>query len=134
MKISEIIKREGDYLEFIHTTHGIDVTCIIKRNRLDSLCGYVKLEKWNRFYKGGQWYDQDIEVNVHGGITYWEDGIIGFDCSHIGDLRPKMDPKGAHGTYKDMEFVKGECRKLADQIMELNIDEIRDSKISKIIE
>lgn len=134
MTISEIIKREGDYLEFIHTTHGIDVTCVIKRNSLGSLCGYVKLEKWNRFYKGGQWCDQDIEVNVHGGITYWEDGIIGFDCSHTGDLRPKMDPIVTHGIYRDMEYVKRECRKLADQIIELNIDEIRISKISKIIE
>lgn len=132
MKIEEIIEKEGDYLEFIHSTHGINVTCIIKRNRLGALCGYVKLEEWNKFYKGGQWYDQDVEVSVHGGITYWKDGIIGFDCSHTGDLRPKMDPIPSHGTYRDMEYVKGECRRLADQIMELNIEEIRIRKIENL--
>lgn len=132
MKISEIIEKEGDYLEFIHNSHGIDVTCIIKRNHLGSLCGYVKLEEWNRFYVSGNWFDQDVEVHVHGGITYWEDGIIGFDCSHTGDLRPKMDPETTHGVYRDMEYVKDECRRLVNQIMSLNIDQIRSNKIGNL--
>jgi len=130
MNIKDIIKEEGNYLAFIHISKGVEVTCMIKRNQLGSLCGYVKLESWNKFYNSDI---HDIPVNVHGGITYSDIGTIGFDCSHIGDLRPYMDPKNTHGVYRDIEFVKSECINLADQIMELNVEEIRNLKISTII-
>jgi len=125
--LKERVLEEGDYLEFYHNSKGIDVLCIIKRNSLGSLCGYVKLESWNKFYNSDI---DDIPVNVHGGITYSDGGIIGFDCSHSGDCNPYTS---SNGTYRDMEYVKRECMNLADQIMELNVEEIRIHKISSII-
>lgn len=41
--------------------------------------------------------DHDWDVDVHGGITYAEDGWIGFDTAHYGDIwAGGEDPRGPH--------------------------------------
>ena len=79
-------------------------------------------------------------IEVHGGITYskYVDKYpgpnvlrIGFDCCHIGDLIPsvyfvvkdqgfnvncKMCKLWGNPVYRNIEFVKDECKKIVDQI------------------
>ena len=59
----------------------------------------------------------DLAVNVHGGITYangnkseglWQ---FGFDCGHSGDGRHEGDD-----GWKDADYVKAQCKRLADQL------------------
>lgn len=77
-------------------------------------CGYV-------YHKNI--LDEDILYNldVHGGITYNENGVIGFDCSHNGcDLFSNLaEFKTSYATYKTKAFVKNEIRKLINQLIKL---------------
>lgn len=86
--------------------------------------------------------DEDFAYwpEVHGGLTYadfchehaGDDAIchvpydgrparlwwLGFDTAHSGDISPAYDLKYGgerYGTYKDVEYVKAECRSLARQ-------------------
>ena len=80
------------------------------------------------------------DFDCHGGVTYngeCEDEIIllirslgfnipkyliGFDCAHAGDLSPysliiyKDHQRDSYATYKNIEYVKAECIKLAKQL------------------
>jgi len=66
---------------------------------------------------------------VHGGVTYagyndeseslW---LIGFDCSHSGDLCPSSPFQ--EGVYRNMEYAKKETEKLAAQIKATLIKEV----------
>lgn len=75
----------------------------------------------------------DALVDVHGGLTYadecqgrichvTEDGDhvwwFGFDCAHGGDLRPtdKYGFNGPDSRYRDVSYVEGQCRRLAEQL------------------
>lgn len=68
------------------------------------------------------------DVDVHGGVTFGpcvgDDEIrhteapadtlyVGFDCAHYGDAVPGLRVLG--GVYRDLDFVRGEIRRLADQ-------------------
>lgn len=94
------------------------------------------LEALYRGFKGADGCCQLCAViNVHGGLTFtdmWEqqnDGLwyLGFDCGHCNDYQPGLDaslsqhsfhnPNLFHGsTYRDLEYVKNECRRLASQL------------------
>lgn len=90
--------------------------CRITRNAvMGHLCGYVTLPKDH------PWRTCDdvdnIPARVHGGLTYCgEDGVIGFDCAHYGDLSPKTGIR-YHGNeiYRHMEYVRAEVSSLAEQ-------------------
>lgn len=70
----------------------------------------------------------EAAIDVHGGITFsgkpagtnhndpgwW----FGFDCSHYGDLTPKIDFAG-DGTYRTAEYVRSETEKLAEQLQRI---------------
>jgi hypothetical protein len=46
---------------------------------------------------------------------------LGFDCAHAWDISPGM-PAGFidhDATYRDIEYVRGECRCLAEQVAAL---------------
>ena len=105
---------EPDRVEFRHAGFA----CLIKRNGMGALCGYVGVEP------GHPWHDKayvSLDVEVHGGLTYGSpcqetedesDGIchvpepgapddvwwFGFDCAHAFDMCPitemyrQMDP------------------------------------------
>ena len=88
---------EPDHAEWIQEPSGYK--CRISRNETTgTLCGYVGIPKEHRFW--GINYDgdkelEDIADNVHGGLTYSEQGddgywYFGFDTAHIEDFAPTM--------------------------------------------
>jgi hypothetical protein len=103
-----------------------DLECYIKRHPgIGTLNGYVIIPKNNKLY--GIHHDHLIfnNINIHGGLTFSgiskdiDEYIIGFDCAHCDDFAPIMDESIYHlidCTYKDIEYVKAECRNLAAQL------------------
>jgi hypothetical protein len=84
-----------------------DFTCLIVRNHMGGLCGYVGIPEGHPLY--GKDYGSFPSIEVHGGITYSDfcqksghichipfpgepDNVwwVGFDCSHAWDLVPQM--------------------------------------------
>lgn len=71
-------------------------------------------------------------ITVHGGVTFsgklrgadealwW----FGFDCAHMDDYSPGLDTRSfrVDGTYRDIEYVKGETESLADQLLAIVAD------------
>jgi len=135
-------EKEPNRLEFEHC--GLPV--LIQRNSMGALCGYVAVPQSHPWH-GKQWSDPDIWIQVHGGLTYsagCDEEIchapkqgeadkmwwFGFDCAHAYDLQPKIaelllqEPRPNRQfverlRYCDIEYVKGECRKLAEQLFEV---------------
>lgn len=112
--------------------------CMIVRNGLGALCGYVGVAEGHPYF--GKHYDA-VDVDVHGGLTYAHKcaGTIchvpaagepdhvwwfGFDCAHAWDLCPGMEarsralgfPPKRDDVYRDIPYVKRQCRKLAQQL------------------
>lgn len=89
--------------------------------------GYVELPENHPWLNEGDLQDFN-DVDVHGGITYHEGRVIGFDTNHIGDRhhpdaeladRDQLFPfqtyyGGAVHTWT-WEEVEAETRRLADQ-------------------
>lgn len=93
--------------------------CELKRNLMLAWCGYVTVPSDHKDYNKD--YD-DINIDVHGGITYSSFGTFGFDCIHGGDLSPEINHPlvyrpscNTFGTYKDYAFVVNEIKKMADE-------------------
>jgi hypothetical protein len=134
---------EPDHAEWIDgeidhpTTNATGFKCRIARNKTTgTLCGYVGVPKENRFWGIG--YDSDSELrdishNVHGGLTYSEQGddgwwYFGFDTAHADDFAPKivevllksnysLEERGFRFhdcmEYRTWEFVENEIHWLA---------------------
>lgn len=106
-----------------YTFEHAGLKCSIKRSHLFCWLGYVE-------YEHECSYD-DIDVEVHGGLTYGDGEELGFDCCHFGDLMPKeflhkakfMQSNGVDTgeseSYKDYNFVVEETKKLAEQLAAL---------------
>jgi hypothetical protein len=102
---------EPDKMQWTDADTGLP--CMIQRNHFGALCGYVGVSRAHPDY--GKDYEQ-VEVSVHGGLTYaatcdpWFDpetgqGIchvpepgepddvwwLGFDCGHAFDLSHGLD-------------------------------------------
>lgn len=113
------------------------LACLVKRNCLGALCGYVGVPEGHPWH--GKGYD-DVDPEVHGGLTYagaCQDGPdgstichvpgpgepehlwwLGFDCNHGFDVAPAVAARGPHmphETYRDLAYVKAECAALAAQ-------------------
>lgn len=94
--------------------------CEIKRHpSLGHLNGYVYLPDTHPDF--GKGYD-DVDVSVHGGLTYSDGGCFGFDCSHAGDITPALEnlmgdlpSTGTGDVYRNMAFVEKQLRSLARQ-------------------
>lgn len=64
----------------------------------------------------------DLLVDVHGGLTFsgelrnrhgfW----FGFDCAHAGDMCPKHGDRFCGDEYRDLDYVKRQVIRLADQL------------------
>jgi hypothetical protein len=92
-------------------------------------CGYVTVPEGHSC--AGKDYN-DVDVEVHGGLTYGEGLQFGFDCAHWDDAKdlalmsdeyrkiyerwPRLEEGG---TIKTLEFCVAECEKLAAQLKEL---------------
>lgn len=129
---------EPDRKHWVDEETGFD--CLIVRNSMGALCGYVGVPNNHKFY--GIDYDE-LDLEVHGGLTYsdtcdvggkichsHEKGDVianedvwwlGFDCSHYMDYSPYYsynDHRDDVKSYKDIAYVENECKKLAIQIKE----------------
>lgn len=66
----------------------------------------------------------DILFDVHGSLTFAgelrgvEGHWFGFDCAHAGDLNPgySLPFTSDDDEYRDIEYVRAECRSLAEQL------------------
>jgi len=129
-RILKIVKKEGDLREFEHCK----LKCVVMRPMFDSkvphasvhLCGYVGVPENHPLY--GKDYE-DHHFDIHGGLTFSadrrpvkhgdpeppNDGLwwFGFDCNHSNDYG---FPLAMGGTYRTMNYVARETRKLARQL------------------
>ncbi|MEM7621479.1 MAG: hypothetical protein AAF228_13715 [Pseudomonadota bacterium] len=90
-------KNEPDYLQYRDEETGLE--CLIIRNIVGALCGYVGVDKNHPAYKvdAFDWSNPSLEnIDVHWGLTFsgfldrsnTELWFLGFDCAHSGDLAP----------------------------------------------
>lgn len=119
--------------------------CLIVRNHLGALCGYVGVPSMHPLYKH-DYMDENLlfqKLQVHGGITFSdiceptedqsigichkvEDGEddnvwwFGFDCAHMWDLVPLLDFTFARDDiYRDINYVKCQIQHIAKQLWAL---------------
>lgn len=87
-------------------------------------CGYIGIPKGHPFYSKGY---NDLNVVCHGGLTFAgffdndradKDRLffIGFDCAHSGDICSFSTMFNNTDVYRDLQYVKNQCRKIVDQI------------------
>jgi len=126
---------EPDKVQWIDRETGLN--CLIKRNPIGALCGYVGVEATHPLH-GVNYGDMD-DIEVHGGLTYSsacdgdeQTGIchvpvqgrgevwwFGFDCAHAFDLAPSRRLRNwlsKDDIYRDINYVKSEVEKLALQL------------------
>lgn len=123
-EMKELVEKEGNFRSQIYK--GIRYE-IVRHEDLGHLCGYLHYTPKNEGER------DIIENNFHGGITYENDGVIGFDCAHATDLSPKkieMDENFGLGTptflnpkYRTMQYV--------EDILKRTIDKLVDRKSEK---
>lgn len=152
---------EPDKAQWVDDATGLD--CLIVRNRLGALCGYVGVPP------GHPWHGKDYgnealwNIDVHGGLTFAdacqegkEDGYgichvpepgrpakvwwFGFDCAHAGDLVPGMADSAAEiqvlrerDVYRDFDYVRAEVAQLAKQLAEAKAEPERCPMCNQII-
>ena len=144
-------ENEPDHAEWVQEPSGYK--CRIVRNEVTgTLCGYVGVPKENRFWGMGHEPDaemREIEVDVHGGITYSEQGddgwwYFGFDTAHAEDFAPKivevllrsnhsLEERGFRFhdcmEYRTWEFVEDEIHWLGKRLWQYNRygEEVKDA-------
>lgn len=82
--------------------------CYIKRNGASRWCGYVCHEGFIIDYSN---------LQVHGGISYWDSNVIGFDSSQWNDASPYDNTEEENRTYKDRSYVINELKFLTSQML-----------------
>jgi hypothetical protein len=121
---------EPDRVEFEHS----GLPCLLVRGPLGGWCGYAAVPPGHPLH--GTPYN-DVDVEVHGGLTYADrcqghichvpkpgepDEVwwLGFDCGHYTDLLPGMTKYNFNqdGTYRDVDYVRAETERLAEQLAE----------------
>ena len=102
----------------LFTSHGYWCE-IIRHPTHGSLCGYVYMGKHHPWAN----LEYDVDVDVHGGITYNDGKKMGFDCAHAGDFIPyttrfstRMGITEREGVYRNWAYVKGQVEHLAAQL------------------
>ena len=117
---------EPDRLDWEHA----GLKCAIRRAHLGHLCGYVGVPPGHPLHGAGL-SSTDVLLDVHGGLTWADDHVpmekpdglwwFGFDCAHYGsDYCPNSGrPPRAGEVYRDVEYVKAQTEKLADQLAAL---------------
>lgn len=143
----EIFKEQIEYLNCREFKHFYDkliaepvfdefkhkslICRVVKHNSFN--CGYVGVPKEHKCFENS-YHDIEYEIDVHGGLTfsdffehiesnYNKYYYIGFDCAHGGDFIPGVNfgLSTTHiNSYKDYDFVKKECIKLAEQLIEID--------------
>ena len=132
-------ENEPDHAEWVQEVSGYK--CRIRRNATTgTLCGSVGIPKEHRFW--GVSYEEsnvelsEIEVDVHGGLTYSAEGddgwwYFGFDTNHADDFAPKivemLIDRGRKDlpfhdcmNYKTWEYVENEVHWLGKRLWQYN--------------
>lgn len=121
-EIENRIKEEGDYKKFVYH----NVVCEIKRIKgMGHLCGYLHLGIVAEAAR------EIVNEHFHCGITFENNGVYGFDCTHVGDINPAYlhDDTYLHGygaTYKTMAYV--------EQCLKMTVDALSEYKGADINE
>lgn len=141
-QVLALIKKEGNHYDFVNVKSGYE--CMISRNpTTGAWCGYVKLPVDHPFHDLSYSDLEDISekypIHVHGGLTFSEEGLFGFDCSHYGDYYIMgYDMMGMFGkfvtqiveshervmggdkdlTYRTKEYAIEQTNNLAEQFYE----------------
>ena len=134
-ELKELILEEGNF--FQDTYKGFKY-CILRaafeahselQHPLIHLCGYVEIKKGSSYYISDDYDDYDDKgIFCHGGLTYsgnigYKDFkmnfCIGFDCCHPGDKAMLGRKLFSEEAYRDMEYVKKECKSVIDQLIKL---------------
>lgn len=131
---------EPDKVQWNDESTGL--VCLAVRNQWrGGWCGYVGVPPEHRYFSTSHANISDVMV-VHGGLDYSgfcqseneEYGIchkpdpgqpeevwwFGFSCQHAVDICPAitdLDGDQQFATYKDLHFVKQECRQVAQQLL-----------------
>lgn len=94
---------------------------------MEWFCGYVLIPEKHPLYRKHyiELERKDIDINVHGGLTYSDDHLLvtrewclGFDCNHFMD-----DP-----NVQDFEYTKEQVYLLIDRVIELENLEFKDDE------
>ena len=133
-ELADIVNKEGDFEEWIDPLSNY--TCRISRMiQFQHWNGYVRIPDTHPCF--GKGYD-DIDVNVHGGLTYSDDHfpnyssvtkdgywILGFDTGHAWDRSPRImihfpnHRRFEREVYRDKEYITKEVTKLAKQLKDM---------------
>ncbi|CAI3377227.1 hypothetical protein CIRMBP1304_00760 [Enterococcus cecorum] len=125
-RIKRKIKREPDISLFEY--EGFE--CVIARNDLGVLCGYLSFKLGHKLYGATVEYMETHfpYLPFHGGVTFANKGIyvdlpiitndwyIGFDCAHSFDYIPAYENRIDGLEYRDHKYVK---QRLKESVMYL---------------
>lgn len=107
---------------------------IVRHGHFGHLCGYVGIPKNHTLFGAHYSDDEMADIRVHGGLTHSSKDAdatdvwwFGFDCSHGGDLSPKMlvhlignghtyTPDKGSDVYRTWDYVENEVRELVRQL------------------
>lgn len=129
-EVLDIIQKEPNYETFEYK--GFKV--VIKRMMYmgGQLNGYVRIPQGHEFYGKGYDHDGLMNIECHGGLTFSgdleNDGdfYIGFDTAHYQDYVPFLQMNIGRSTtfenktYKDINYVRNECKSIVDQLIKGN--------------
>ena len=110
------------YKAFDYRGHTLRV---IRARAYSYLCGYIEVD----VEEESDIYDI-IDREFHGGVTFHDDGMIGFDCNHSDDFSLAfydmgikmndpllMTPPNEYQTYKSIDYVEQNLRCTVDAII-----------------
>lgn len=131
-EVFALMDLEGDYYSWIDVETGYE--CMIKRTPATGCwCGYVSLPKTHPYYPLDHDDEKLYHIRVHGGLTFSQQGVFGFDTSHGGDYMPEMDRMlsqlgrpinsqilDEHTQYRTKEYVMDQVKKLARQFKDFD--------------
>lgn len=142
-QVDQIISSEPNFKRFRH--RGLNCF-IVRHPVMGHLCGYVQVPRGTKLERHLRKADRNKVsaydshrlrgIDVHWGLSFcgssrhyrMKKGIwLGFDCAHLGDVIPKFKQLegmltgtslklNAGSAYRDICYVEGEVRGLADQI------------------
>jgi len=111
--LTDVQNHPEDVFNF-RTVHGYKG--LIQRNEMYGYyCGYIYLPENHRDYD--KEFNDLGEIKVYGGVTWAENGEIGFDCNHgLIDFKPLGDHIILEKThFMTFEMVKTQLELMSDQ-------------------
>ena len=123
---------DREYLEFMEDYKGFTIIGVFINGGWR--CGYVVIPKSHLYY--GKDYTE-LDIDCHGGLTFsgnineniTKNYCIGFDCIHYMDsyddksnieyFNRETPLKDHIGFIRSVDFVRGECKSIVEQLIEL---------------